>query len=390
MALALLRRVGNVSRAIRRQAIETRNFAEERDCYATVLATQYYRHFRGRDPARVSKPEIDKIVQQVNNARPLAHRQMLYEVIEPQILEMFSYIERLPGGAFDPYPEPEAPEHLLTDGTELEGDARVDAEVKRRQELEARARRDELALRRKAIPHPGGFRLRLQRSSVQHSEAGFGVLVEGRALPGTVLALYPGTIYFPVDPLGDGRPFNVALPEQLDNAYLIRRYDDILIDGREWHLRALKLKAQSRALREAGVLLAEHEPSSLRATNSALAKFRNPYAIANFFNHPPKGRDANVMQWSYTFRRSFPEHLQRYIPHEYRRAPGLIETLDWSVLMPSMVAIATRVIENEEIFMNYRLNPHKPHLHPDWYHQPDPEGALLRYAPMRKWWWNPF
>lgn len=385
MALALLRRVGDVSRARQRQAVGTRNFAEERDCFVALRGATYYRHFKGRDPAKVSKAEIEAVTKPLLALRPLRQRQELYEVIEPQIVELFSHIETLPGGAFDPYPEP-----VPTADALLTAPGAQDSELARRQAAEALARRGVLPLRDKAIPHPGGFRLRIARSTLEHADAGFGVVVEGRALPGTVLAIYPGTIYFPVDPLGDGRPFAEAMREQLNNSYLIRRYDDVLIDGREWHLRALRLKESQRALSEAGVELHSDAAASLRAGNAALAKFRNPFAIANFINHPPAGRAPNVMQWSYTFRESFPEHLQRFIPHEFFRPPTLLERLDWSSLMPSMVCVATRVIEDEELFMNYRLNPRNAHLHPDWYHQPDPLGAQLRYAPIRGLWHNPF
>jgi hypothetical protein len=373
-----------------RQAVRTRNFAEERDCFMALRGAVYYRNFKGRDPRSVTEAEVQRVTKDLAMQRPLSHRQQLYEVIEPQILELFSYIETLPGGMFDPYPEPQLVDAALPGpGTDA-----LDAEIARRQEAEKAARRAEggVQIRRKSIAHPGGFRLRIERSSVEHADAGFGVVVEGVVQPGTVVALYPGTIYFPVDPLGDGRPFAEAMKEQLQNSYLIRRYDDLIIDGRDWHLRALKLKAQSKALSEAGVMLASdvQHAASLRAGDVALAKYRNPFAIANFINHPPKGQSANVLQWSYTFKESFPEHLQRYIPNEYYRQPGLLERLDWASLMPSMVCIATRVIADEELFMNYRLNPRHPHLHPDWYHQPDPLGAELRYAPLRSWWYNPF
>ena len=34
-------------------------------------------------------------------------------------------------------------------------------------------------------------------SPAEHPEAGFGVVVEGTARPGTILAFYPGRVYFP-------------------------------------------------------------------------------------------------------------------------------------------------------------------------------------------------
>lgn len=58
------------------------------------------------------------------------------------------------------------------------------------------------------ISHPDGFTLQirvcwlldsrlvnLQKSRVDHPESGYGVWVEGRIIPGTVIALYPGVVY---------------------------------------------------------------------------------------------------------------------------------------------------------------------------------------------------
>lgn len=42
-----------------------------------------------------------------------------------------------------------------------------------------------------------------------------------------------------------------------------------------------------------------------------------------------------------------------------------------------MVIIATRQLKDEEIFVNYRLNPKKNHQ--DWYFQPFPEEAERRW-----------
>lgn len=79
---------------------------------------------------------------------------------------------------------------------------------------------------------------------------------------------------------------------------------------------------------------------------------------------------------------AFPKHLRKYIPNEYASKPTLTGTPDRSALMRTVVLIATRQIaQGEEIFMNYRLNPHFPQ--PSWYNAVDIEQS-------RKRWQKPF
>jgi hypothetical protein len=225
------------------------------------------------------------------------------------------------------------------------------------------------------VEHPGGFRLRIKHSSVDHPEAGFGVHVEGLARAGTILAFYPGMIYFPLDPFASQR----ALWEKAvrDNGYMISRYDGTIIDGRRWHLKAANLRARTEQLRRAGVAVDTFSPPA------GVRRFRNQFAIGNFVNHPPPGKQANVLQYSYNLRSDvIDEELQPFLPHEYQRPPGLADLLEPSVLFPSMLLVAHRNLRDEELFLNYRFNPRNPY--PDWYVQPDPQEAARRWA---RWRW---
>lgn len=49
----------------------------------------------------------------------------------------------------------------------------------------------------KMIQHPGGFQLQIRKSKINHPASGHGVFVKGHIIPGTVVAVYPGAIYFP-------------------------------------------------------------------------------------------------------------------------------------------------------------------------------------------------
>ena len=42
--------------------------------------------------------------------------------------------------------------------------------------------------------HPGGFRMSIRRSLIEHPAAGYGVFVDDDVPAGTLLALYPGSL----------------------------------------------------------------------------------------------------------------------------------------------------------------------------------------------------
>ena len=60
----------------------------------------------------------------------------------------------------------------------------------------------------------------------------------------------------------------------------------------------------------------------------------------------------------------FAEHLRPWIPNAYAKPPSWL-TNDASVLIPGLVLVTTRAVEDEELFLNFRLNPSlEP---PPWY-----------------------
>jgi hypothetical protein len=81
-----------------------------------------------------------------------------------------------------------------------------------------------------------------------------------------------------------------------------------------------------------------------------------------------------------------PEQYKQYVPNQYCKSPNALWARD-DVHMFGMVCVARRRIQDEELFLNYRLNP--AHPYPDWYAQPDPREAERRWAKLRKWWRPP-
>jgi hypothetical protein len=141
----------------------------------------------------------------------------------------------------------------------------------------------------------------------------------------------------------------------------------------------------------------------------AVLELRNPLALGHFANHPPKGVQPNVMICSYTYSSSSGETIRPYIPNivfgndeeldMQRRGPlwvnegrkdrqyelesrqylghtsGLVpvETTD----VRTLVLVATRDLEDEELLLNYRLSNYT--RQPSWYHSVDAEEERRRW-----------
>lgn len=201
---------------------------------------------------------------------------------------------------------------------------------------------------------------------MHHSDAGFGVWVEGEAQAGTVLGFYPGAVHMPDDVhrIAEG------------NEYMISRYDGTVVDGRGWAAEAVLLRRKMRQLAAAGAhvkLPGEEE----------LKRYQNPFAIANYINHPPPETAANVACMGYNFpgaeeEEAFPEELLAYVPNRYGKEQKPLSFWFGGGAMRSVVAVLTRPVRDEELFLNYRFNPRNPY--PSWYVQPDEEEAARRWG----------
>ena len=106
-----------------------------------------------------------------------------------------------------------------------------------------------------------GFALRVGPSKAG-PKSGRGVFVDGKVAPGSVIAFYPGVWYEPVhlfEIRGGTKHFE-------GNDYLMARFDKVIIDGSQ---KAVAL-----------------------VPPDAVA---NPLSVANLVNHPPEGRQPNVV-----------------------------------------------------------------------------------------------
>ena len=274
-----------------------------------------------------------------------------------------------------------------------------------------------------------GFTLHLQQSGIAHEEAGTGLYIKGRAEPGTVVSMYPGVIYSPSQ-----YKYMPGYPKvDVDNGYLISRYDGLIIDGKPWGKGDDKREwwdghhgipfddiqdSSDQKLAE----LQRRSPLSFwqfvgggkmiqGPLEGAELERRSPIALGHFANHPPQGGQPNVMICPYTFSIAGQQSMRAYIPNVMfgndeeldmqRRGPLWInegkrqrpEELEDSRRLstveaaeqPStgssdvrtLVLVATREVQDEELFLNYRLSSYVQQ--PSWYYPVNAEEEKRRW-----------
>lgn len=223
-----------------------------------------------------------------------------------------------------------------------------------------------------------GFELRLGPSSAG-AESGSGVFLDGKALPGSVVAFYPGVTFelHDIIALPDGAKFFDG------NEYLMARFDRAIIDGSHQALELL--------------------PTEARAM---------PLSAAQRVNHPPRASAPNVLPAPVLWDKSVPAELLEFLPNvSYERSSHAQRALllgsstdepprRWNLtdvfrdsiaqsvkpaydeevgpVLKGLAFVATRPIEDEELFLNYRLNP--ANEKPSWYEPVDMDEDQRRWA----------
>lgn len=270
-----------------------------------------------------------------------------------------------------------------------------------------------------------GFTLHLKPSSIAHEEAGTGLYIKGRAGPGTVVSMYPGVIYSPSQ-----YKYMPGYPKvDVDNGYLISRYDGLVIDGKPWGK-----GDDNREWWDGNTGISDEtlnpNPNPRRPPPLSFWQFvgggkavqgplegaelerRSPIALGHFANHPPEGVQPNVMICPYTFSiASCEPSMRAYIPNVMfgndeeldmqRRGPLWINegkkerreeeddgrrlsTVEMTEKagdgisdVHTLVLVATREVSNEELFLNYRLSSYIQQ--PEWYHPVNVEEEKRRW-----------
>jgi len=270
-------------------------------------------------------------------------REQMTKSLDEQIEQMFEYVVE-EEYYFNPYPPP----------VNLNQKTLLDSKIDSKLPLEKLYKAGE------KIDHPDGFHLQIRKSIIDHPSSGYGLFVIGKALAGTVLAIYPGNIYMPSSK-------DSSYIEE--NEYIILRYDHIRIDGLSWIINAHKERRD------------EVKAELLQKEARHRSRYCNPFGIANYINHPGLGYQPNSMPYGYDFLTDWPDVYQQVIPHQNPTQPTYMDFQSETVAFRSVIVIATRDLEDEEVTMDYRYNPRNPY--PPWYFPVDELAARRRWAPVR-------
>ncbi|KAJ3680273.1 hypothetical protein LUZ60_016551 [Juncus effusus] len=253
-----------------------------------------------------------------------------------------------------------------------------------------------------------GYTLQIKPSQIPDS--GQGLFLSGQASIGSLIAFYPGVVYSPA--------FYNYIPNypriDLDNPYLISRYDGTVIDAKPWgtgganrefwngsdriEIRADNSSNNSNNNNVSGSdrmwkVVSNPLKSNNMMKSRDLIERRNPLAFAHFANHPSKGISPNVMLCPYDFPLS-EKNTRVYLPNVVfggdevasMRRFGTVWFKSWGArkeggklgFIRGLVLVATRVLENEEVFLNYRLSNVK--RRPEWYVPVDLDEDKRRWS----------
>ena len=185
-------------------------------------------------------------------------------------------------------------------------------------------------------------------------KAGRGVFVDGFAPAGSLVAFVPGKVW-PKEYLLNVKASSPVFKEDPKQQLSIR-YDDILIDSRK-----------------APYTVLDNENS-------------NAFGIGHIVNHPSKSNVPNCGTVMIDLMENMnlqQKGLDAYVPNTYVKQPMMFgpQAMDREkVAMHGFGLIASRDLENEELFYDYRLSPGEEVSYPSWYHVCDEEELKNRWT----------
>jgi hypothetical protein len=137
-----------------------------------------------------NEEELEAMLPTSLNLSYAKQRALISQTLDREFKRLFEIVHAK--GGVDPYPAPVIERHPEEEHLTYEEVAERRLDVL----TESEARKQEAEILQRPLPHPDGFTLQIQYSSIDHPAAGFGLCVkEGRVLPGSVIGLYPGMIY---------------------------------------------------------------------------------------------------------------------------------------------------------------------------------------------------
>lgn len=174
-----------------------------------------------------------------------------------------------------------------------------------------------------------GFSVERKISSLER--AGTGVFVtQGRAPAGSVVAMYPGTIYQVDEPI---------FFQSVRNPFVFRCIDGVLIDGNDKSISRIVYRSCSGRDR--------FGPLCLSDASWLTPHPENPLAVGQYINNCSNEKAANVCYQEFDVPDLFPLELRQYLSNVNYRA-------DTKRPLRCVVLVALRDInDGEELFSNY-------------------------------------
>ncbi|XP_060589259.1 SET domain-containing protein 9-like [Ruditapes philippinarum] len=181
-----------------------------------------------------------------------------------------------------------------------------------------------------------GFSIERQKSLLENG--GRGVFVaSGQVQCGSVVAMYPGVVYQPWEPV-----FWVSLA----NSFLFRCADGVHIDGKDTGLSKMMYNSCSKRDSVYGKLMCD--------TRWLTETPVNPLAVGQYVNNQSNKYAANVAYQEFDIPASFPMELRQYIPNTEARLHQDMEQTFYNRLLRVVVLVSLRdIYEGEEIFSTY-------------------------------------
>ncbi|NWI09735.1 SETD9 protein, partial [Crypturellus soui] len=142
-----------------------------------------------------------------------------------------------------------------------------------------------------------GFSIARDQSSLL--SAGTGVFVSKGFVPkGTLVSMYPGTVY---------RKYEPIFFQSLGNPFIFRCIDGVLIDGNDKGLSRAVYRSCSR----------RDQLGPLRTSDASwlTAAPQNPLAVGQYVNNCSREKAANVCYQEFDVPGSFPVELKQYLPN---------------------------------------------------------------------------
>ncbi|NXJ65156.1 SETD9 protein, partial [Rostratula benghalensis] len=174
-----------------------------------------------------------------------------------------------------------------------------------------------------------GFSITRDRSSLV--SAGTGVFVTKGFVPkGTLISMYPGTVYRKHEPI---------FFQSLGNPFIFRCIDGILIDGND--------KGLSRSVYRSCSRRDQLGPFQMSDESWLTSAPQNPLAVGQYVNNCSHEKAANVCYQEFDVPGYFPVELKQYLPN-------IVYSHDIESHLRCVVLVTLRDIkQGEELFSNY-------------------------------------